>query len=245
MILLIESCKLFSDKYDESVPFACAVEMIHTYSLIHDDLPAIDNSSLRRGRPCNHIVFGDNMAILAGDGLLHYAFEIMARHSAAAKGADNRFPKAMYEIAKACGINGMLYGESLDVQNENTDIDIELLTLIHVKKTAELIAGAVKAGAVIGGAGDSEIKAVEEYAYNFGLAFQITDDILDVVGDTGTLGKDTGNDANKTTYASLYGVDKAMDIAKEYLEKAKERIRPLDRYDFFSELCDYILAREY
>ncbi len=246
MILLKEACRLFSDDISASIPFACAVEMIHAYSLIHDDLPSIDNSPIRRGKPSNHMVFGEDMAILAGDGLLNYAFEIMTEYAVSNKEKSHLFLRAISEIAKASGIRGMVFGQAIDVQTSGKETGLELLTLTEEKKTAEMFNGALKAGAITGGADEPAIRIMGEYARNFGLAFQITDDILDVTGDEKKLGKKAGLDSmnKKTTFVSLCGVEKAKSMADGYLEKAADIIKPIDKYGFFTEICGYIKDRE-
>lgn len=246
MIMLTEACRLFADDYTDSMPFGCAMEMIHAYSLIHDDLPAMDNGTQRRGKPCNHLVYGEDMAILAGDGLLSCAFEIMTEHAIANKENSYAYMRAIYEISHGAGISGMLLGQSIDVQTEDKPKDITLLEEIHRRKTAAMFTGAVKAGAIIGGGSEKDIKAMGGYGDHFGLAFQITDDILDETGDMAKLGKDTGLDRKneKATYSSLLGVEKARATAKAHMDAAKDLVRPIDRHGFFTNLCNYVLDRD-
>lgn len=187
-ILTLEACKLVGGNEKDAYPFAVAIEMIHTYSLIHDDLPALDNDDLRRGRKTNHKVYGEAMAILAGDGLLNYAYEIMLRESLS-KGEPEKYLKAINEIAKASGIYGMIGGQVVDIESEGKSIDMEKLDFIHMNKTAAIIIGCMRAGAIIGGASEEELENVTKYAKNIGLSFQIVDDILDIVGDEAKLGK--------------------------------------------------------
>jgi geranylgeranyl diphosphate synthase, type II len=199
-----------------AMPVACALELIHTYSLIHDDLPAMDNDDFRRGKPTSHKVFGENIAILAGDALLTEAFVLLSRAEKMRLLAERRLA-VIQEIAQAAGIAGMVGGQTLDVRRLKSEPDAQELYEIHRRKTAVLIMAAVKSGAVISGAGENKIQALADYGLNIGLAFQIADDILNVEGDPELMGKNTGSDAahGKVTYPSLLG----MDCAKEKLQK--------------------------
>jgi len=192
-----------------ALDFACAIEMIHTYSLIHDDLPAIDNDDLRRGRPTNHVVYGEAMAILAGDSLLNMAYETMA--NACVKYQPKHGLAALAEVARGAGIKGMIGGQVMDVHTEGTPIDEETLLYIHRNKTAALIKAAIVAGAILAGANDTQLEKFKTAALDMGIGFQIMDDILDVVGDTASLGKHIGSDAKngKNTYVSLFGMERA------------------------------------
>lgn len=245
-VLLLETLKMLGGNYTSGLAFACAVEYIHTYSLIHDDLPAMDDDDLRRGKPTNHKVFGEAIAILSGDGLLNSAFEIMSDEI-----LKNNFPgsiKAMNIISKCAGINGMIAGQIVDIESEGKAISYEELRYLHSKKTGALIEASVMAGAYLAGADEKEIDAVKRYAQNIGLAFQIADDILDVVGDSKDLGKNTGSDKEneKSTYVSLFGIEKARLLAQECLEDA---IKSLDIFDsknrvFLEELARFIVLRK-
>ena len=199
-----------------AMPVACALELIHTYSLIHDDLPAMDNDDFRRGKPTSHKVFGENIAILAGDALLTEAFVLLSRAEKVRFSAEKRLA-IIQEIAQAAGIAGMVGGQTLDVLSEKTNPDEKVLNEIHRRKTGTLIKAAVKSGALISNARENKIQALSDYGINIGLAFQIADDILNVEGDRNLLGKETGSDAalGKVTYPSLMG----MDYAKEKLQK--------------------------
>lgn len=246
-ILLMESAALFNSDIKDTIPYACAMEMIHTYSLIHDDLPAMDDDDLRRGKPTNHKVFGEGIAVLAGDGLLNYSFEIMLDHALKNEKNSYKYVKAMNEIAKAAGVKGMIAGQVVDLQSENKKIDKDTLDFIHMNKTSAMIIGAMRAGAIIGGANDRELQYITNYAENIGLAFQVVDDILDIVGDEKKLGKDIGSDLenNKSTYPSLFGIDKSRDIAKNLIEDAKKYIsRFNEKNEFLNCLADYIIDRE-
>lgn len=246
-ILLMESAALFNSDIEDTIPYACAMEMIHTYSLIHDDLPAMDDDDLRRGKPTNHKVFGEGIAVLAGDGLLNYSFEIMLNHALKNEKNSYKYVKAMNEIAKASGVKGMIAGQVVDLESENKKIDKDTLDFIHMNKTSAMIIGSMRAGAVIGGANDSELENITNYAKNIGLAFQVIDDILDIVGDERKLGKDVGSDLenNKSTYPSLFGIDKSRDIAQNLINDAKKYISEFDeRNEFLNCLADYIIDRE-
>lgn len=246
-ILTLEACKLVGGNEKDAYPFAVAIEMIHTYSLIHDDLPALDNDDLRRGRKTNHKVYGEAMAILAGDGLLNYAYEIMLRESLS-KGEPEKYLKAINEIAKASGIYGMIGGQVVDIESEGKSIDMEKLDFIHMNKTAAIIIGCMRAGAIIGGASEEELENVTKYAKNIGLSFQIVDDILDIVGDEAKLGKKVGSDIDneKSTYPSLIGFEKSKETANKLIAEAKMSIDYINKdSEFLNNLADYIVDREY
>lgn len=245
-ILTLESCKAVGGNERDAIPFAMAIEMIHTYSLIHDDLPALDNDDLRRGKPTNHKVFGDAMATLAGDALLNYAFEVMLT-SSIDKSDTNKYLKAINEIAKHAGIYGMIGGQVVDVESQNKTIEKEKLDFIHMNKTAAMIVGCMRAGAIIGNASDDELERITKYGRNIGLSFQIVDDILDIVGDETKLGKPIGSDIenHKSTYPSLLGLEKSREIAKELINEGKTSLEGLSfEVDFLNELADYIISRD-
>ncbi|MFL8799422.1 MULTISPECIES: farnesyl diphosphate synthase [unclassified Clostridioides] len=246
-ILTLEACKVVGGNEEEAIPFAMAIEMIHTYSLIHDDLPALDNDDLRRGRPTNHKVYGEAMGILAGDALLNYAFEVMLSGSINKKNPE-KYLKAINEIAKGAGIYGMIGGQVVDVESENKQIEKEKLDYIHMNKTAAMMVGCMRAGATIGGANSEQMEEITKYAKNIGLSFQIVDDILDIVGDEAKLGKKVGSDIenHKSTYPSLLGLDKSKEIAYNLIDEAKKSIEKLsDDVDFLKGLAEYIIDREY
>lgn len=246
-ILTLEACKVVGGNEEEAIPFAIAIEMIHTYSLIHDDLPALDNDDLRRGRPTNHKVYGEAMGILAGDALLNYAFEVMLAGSINKENPE-KYLKAINEIAKGAGIYGMIGGQVVDVESENKQIEKEKLDYIHMNKTAAMMVGCMRAGATIGGANSEQMEEITKYAKNIGLSFQIVDDILDIVGDEAKLGKKVGSDIenHKSTYPSLLGLDKSKEIAHNLIDEAKESIEKLsDNVDFLKGLAEYIIDREY
>lgn len=246
-VLTLEACRIVGGDTDNAIPFAAAIEMIHTYSLIHDDLPALDNDDLRRGRATNHKVFGEAMAILAGDALLNFAYETMLKESIGKENPE-RYLGATYEIAKGAGIYGMVGGQVVDVQSENMQIPKEKLDYIHENKTAAMMVGCMRAGAAIGGADEKQMELITDYANKIGLAFQIVDDILDIVGDEAKLGKHVGSDIenNKSTYPSLMGLEKSREIATELIEDAKRSISKVtDDTGFLDGLADYILSRDH
>ncbi len=211
------------------LPVACAIELIHTYSLIHDDLPAMDNDDFRRGKRTSHKVFGEAAAILAGDALLTEAFVLLSRAEKVRLAAERRLA-VIQEIAQAAGIAGMVGGQALDIRTEKNDQNIAGLTETHRRKTGALIMAAVKSGAMIAGASDEKISALSVYASHIGIAFQIADDILNVEGDESLMGKKTGSDAvlGKVTYASLLGLDAAKVKLAQHIEAAIAGIAAFD-----------------
>lgn len=244
-IMVMEACRAFGGDVEKAMPFACAIEMIHTYSLIHDDLPALDNDDYRRGRLTSHKMFGENMAILAGDALLHHAFETMAE--ACVKMNDIKYTKAMLAIAQGAGINGMVAGQVVDVISEGKEIDKDTLDYIHKNKTAAMIIGALKAGAEIGGASDEEIKNIERVGELVGVAFQIQDDILDVTSTLEELGKPINSDEknHKVTYATMFGVEDASKIVLDMSNEALEILHSMgDRMEFLERLTEYLIRRK-
>ncbi|NMD38579.1 MAG: polyprenyl synthetase family protein [Christensenellaceae bacterium] len=245
-VLLLASYNLLNEDVENVVPYAVAIEMIHTYSLIHDDLPAMDNDTLRRGQPTNHIKYGEDVAILAGDGLLNYAFEIALE--AAIKSLDSVNPlKAIKAIANAAGVTGMIAGQITDIKASSKDENkVTKISYIHEKKTASLIIGAISAGLILAKATEEQIKAGEIFGYNLGISFQIIDDILDIVGKEEELGKSIGKDIddNKLTYTSIYGIEKSREQAKLLTNRACEEIKShFPKSDFFVELANSMLDR--
>jgi len=233
-VLLLAACEICGGDINDAVPFACALEYIHTYSLIHDDHPSLDNDDLRRGKPTNHKVFGDDMAILAGDGLLNSAFDLMM--SEIIKDLSEKKVKAAYEISRAAGTGGMITGQVADVlmtgsqtrkgalESENgvfADAE-DTLRFIHANKTGALIRAAVRAGAILAGADDDILETMTVYAEKLGLTFQIVDDILDVVGDEAVIGKKVGADQQlgKMTYPAVYGLEESYKKAEAATEEA-------------------------
>lgn len=244
-VMLLAACEMFGGDIEKASPFACAIEMIHTYSLIHDDLPALDNDNFRRGRLTNHKAFGENIAILAGDALLSYAFEVMA--NAVVKNGDASSAKAMQAVAFAAGINGMVSGQTVDVISEGKSLEKTELDFIHLNKTAAMIVGAVKAGAYIGGADEKSIDILEKAAIKLGLAFQIQDDILDVTGSFEELGKTVHSDEknDKMTYVTLFGVEKSIEIVEKLSNEAVEFFESFgEKGRFFAELTKHLINRK-
>ena len=224
-ILSIASCEAVGGNIEDVIPAAIAIEMIHTYSLIHDDLPAMDNDDLRRGKPTNHKVFGEATAILAGDGLLTMAFSILS----SAKSDGNRL-RIIHEIALAAGPEGMVGGQQLDIENEGKKIDATELENLHNRKTGALILAAVRTGGISGGATEMQLQALTVYGKKTGLAFQIADDILDVEGDADDVGKSIGKDAkqSKNTYPAVLGLAQSKILAGRLVDEA---ITALDSFD--------------
>lgn len=244
-ILLLEFYSLFGGRAEGALNFAAAIEMIHTYSLIHDDLPCMDNDDMRRGRPSCHKAFGYDTALLAGDALLTHAF------FAAANAADippERVSRAISVLAQKAGIYGMVGGQVMDLDFEKNGANGEELTAMYIKKTSCLLEAAAMCGAVLAGADEETVKKAEEYAENLGLAFQITDDILDCTADEKTLGKPIGSDKKngKTTFVSLLGLDGAKQKAALLTKKAEDILNGFSGdTSYLKELTEYLLNRNY
>lgn len=230
------------------MPAACAMELIHTYSLIHDDLPAMDNDDFRRGKPTNHRVYGEAVAILAGDALLTQAFGLLARNARDELATAERVVQVIDEVAVAAGTLGLIGGQVVDTLAANSVVDAATLEYIHRHKTGALYRVAVRAGAILSGATEEQLVALTEYAEHLGLAFQIKDDILDVEGDANRLGKPVGSDVRnkKATYPALYGLDVAKTKA---CQLATEAVRALDtfdqRADFLRHLARFVVNRDF
>lgn len=229
-----------------SLPLALALEMIHTYSLIHDDLPAMDNDSMRRGKPTNHMVYGEQIAILAGDGLLNFAFETLL--DGIPRSHADRYLAAMKIVAEAAGVQGMVGGQADDVQNEGNIQDIDTLESINKRKTGALIKASVMAGAIMVNKTKEQLKYLEQYSENIGLVFQIVDDLLDITGDASRTGKETGNDSknNKITYPGFYGLGKTVKIVDELYHQSLDCLHKSGiSNDFLVELTGFICNRDY
>ena len=242
--LCMESARLFADA-PCALDFACAIEMIHTYSLIHDDLPAMDNDVLRRGKPTSHVVFGEAIAILAGDALLNGAFEVMTRF--ALNHPDVGGLAAMDIMARASGASGMIAGQAGDIEFECKDKDEQVLYYIHERKTGAMIRGAVLAGAALMGAEKADMEALSDYGQRIGLVFQIVDDILDVTGDAATLGKTPGKDAHegKQTFSTVYGLARARQIAAQQTKAALDALSRFgERAENLRNMAQYLLSRD-
>ena len=246
-MLMQETYKLFGGEGTEIEPFMAAMEMIHTYSLVHDDLPAMDNDEYRRGRKTTHVVYGEAMAILAGDGLLNFAFET-ALKVFEIDADKTRAARALAVLAKKAGIYGMIGGQTADIEAENlgSKVTQEHLLFIHEHKTAALIQASMMIGAILAGASDSQIEVVEKAAYDIGVAFQIQDDILDVTSTLETLGKPVGSDEknHKTTYVTLKGIETASREQKEMSAHAICLLQSLElENDFLMELIRSLITR--
>ncbi len=241
-VLLLAACEFAGGKAKDALPYACAIEYIHTYSLIHDDLPAMDNDDLRRGIPTNHKVFGDGMAVLAGDGLLTTAFEVMNKDMFLFFDNLKELKKrinASYTIAKNAGVRGMVAGQASDIDSEHKQCSNEMLEYIHLNKTAALIVASIRAGLYLGGADEEMMKSMTVYAENLGLAYQVADDILDVRGSTEELGKTIGKDAKceKITYVALNGMESSEQKLRELTMNAVKAIEQYyDNAEFFRDL---------
>lgn len=229
-ILCLAAVEATGGDLASATPVACALELIHTYSLIHDDLPAMDNDDFRRGKPTNHKIFGENIAILAGDALLTEAFVLLSRTEKIKFSAEKRLA-VIQEIAQAAGIAGMIGGQTMDVLAEKSKPDADVLYEIHRRKTGALITAAVKSGAIISGARENKLQALTTYGLNVGLAFQIADDILNVEGDRELMGKGTGSDAalGKVTYPSLMGMDQAKEKLRQHIDTAIDSLSIFDK----------------
>lgn len=243
-VLVIAAAEAVGGKLEEVLDVACAIEMIHTYSLIHDDLPAMDNDDYRRGKPTSHKVYGEGTAILAGDALLTYAFEVMA---AAKINDQGRLLTVMREIAQAAGTLGMIGGQVVDLESAGKQIDHQGLEYIHRAKTGALFRASLRAGAILAGAAQEQLTCLTEYAEHFGLAFQITDDILDIVGDAQKIGKPVGSDMKnmKATYPSLFTLPVAKTMAEETIAKALVCLDKAGLHSpFLRALVQYLADRE-
>lgn len=228
-ILCLAAAEACGGDMAPAMPVACALELIHTYSLIHDDLPAMDNDDFRRGKPTSHKVFGEALAILAGDALLTEAFVLLSRAEKVRLAAEKRLA-VIQEIANAAGVAGMVGGQALDIRTGKNSPDFEGLQCIHRLKTGALIAVAVKAGAILAGANDDKIQSLNVYGSHLGIAFQIADDILNVEGDSRLMGKQTGSDvaSGKVTYPTLLGLENAKTKLVEHVESAVAAIETFD-----------------
>ena len=242
-VITLEFCRVCGGDYKTAIPFAIALEMIHTYSLIHDDLPCMDNDNMRRGKPSSHKVYGEANALLAGDGLLTLAFEtaLSADFDAEKKS------KAALELAKAAGVSGMIGGQVMDLANEQKTASLDEIILTEKLKTGALIKVAAAMGCIAAGATEEQINAAQTYCENIGLAFQIVDDILDVTGDEAMLGKPIGSDSGngKSTFVSLLGLEKSAGYARELTASAKSALNIFgDEGEFLSELADKLSERK-
>lgn len=246
-LLLQETCRMFQGDPEQTVPFMAALEMIHTHSLIHDDLPALDNDDYRRGRLTTHKVYGEAMGVLCGDALLNFAYETMLQAVLDA-GADNgRQVRAMAVIAKKTGILGMLGGQSVDVENDGKEITPKMLDYIYSHKTSALIEAPMMAGAILAGASGEEICRMEQAGEKLGLAFQIRDDILDVTSTDEELGKPVHSDEknHKVTCVTLYGIEKAEGLVEQLTGETLALLRDNKNHNtFLTQLIEYLVVRK-
>lgn len=243
--LVLMSSRIFGGNEEEILPMALAMEMIHTYSLIHDDLPAMDNDDLRRGKPTNHRVFGEANAILAGDALLNEAFTVLLSNFAVKSSEGAR---AALMISKAAGREGMILGQVYDLENEKKKADLSELISCHNRKTGELIAASLTGPAIYYGASIEETQKIHTFGINLGLAFQIQDDILDKTSSKEVLGKSTGKDekSGKSTYVELFGIEKSREMAKEVTAQCLEMLRSIDRdTKELSDVTELLMKRTY
>lgn len=241
-VLLLEWCRLCGGDINTAMPFAAAIECVHSYSLVHDDLPCMDNSPLRRGKPSAHAKYGETMALLAGDALLNRAFEIMLK-------ADDVEPKAALcaaaQLADSAGVYGMIGGQVLDLDSEGKQIDLDTLKRLQEGKTAALLVAACRMGAILGGGTDEQVDCAGQYGYYLGLAFQVVDDILDVTATAEELGKPIGSDGEneKNTYVSLLGLEKAQELAASYTAQAQSALQEFADTADLCQLADALLTR--
>lgn len=244
-VLTLAACEAVGGNDETALPTACALEFIHTFSLIHDDLPALDNDDFRRGRPANHKVFGEAVAILAGDGLLAFAFETIAGRTTGVPA--ETVLAVVRRVASAAGMGGMVVGQVVDMQSEGQKLDAATLEFMHSHKTGALIEAAVLAGGMLGGATEAQLDALSLYGKRVGLAFQIADDILDLEGSQEKTGKTIGGDLRrqKATYPSIYGIQKSKEVASQAVAEAEDALRDFDeRAEPLRALARLIIERE-
>lgn len=242
-VLVLEFFRACGKNPKDAVNFAAAIEMIHTYSLIHDDLPCMDNDDIRRGKPSCHKAFNESTALLAGDGLLNRAFETML---SCPLNAENVL-KAAYNVASLSGIDGMIGGQIIDLESENKDVSEDVVIRLYKDKTAALLRASALSGVILAGGDEDKIKAADEYATCIGLAFQIVDDILDIIGDQNTLGKPIGSDDknHKRTYVSIHGIDKSKADVEKLTQKAIKALEVFEDNEFLKGLALYLCNRNY
>jgi geranylgeranyl diphosphate synthase type II len=246
-VLCIAGAEAVGGSADRVLPVACGIELIHSYSLIHDDLPALDDDDFRRGKPTNHKVFGEATALLAGDGLLTLAFNLMARYGLG-EGVDRKLLLRVIDlIASAAGYNGMVGGQVVDVSYEGKEQDPRLVEYIHTHKTGALVAASVTAGTILAGGNEDEVKSINTYGQQIGLAFQIADDILNVEGDSDIIGKGIGSDKKrgKMTYPAVFGTTESKRIQEELIDHAIEALKEFDeKADPLRDIARYIIKRK-
>ena len=246
-ILVLATIRSFGKEEEVGLPVACAVEMVHTYSLIHDDLPCMDDDDFRRGKLTNHKVFGEAMAVLAGDGLQTYSFQIL-KQLLKYNIPPEIIMEITYELAKAAGPEGMVGGQVADMQGEGKQLSLEQLEYIHKNKTGKLLQFSIVAGALLANASQVEVEKLREFSYHVGIAFQIRDDILDIEGEEEKIGKPVGSDTinNKVTYPSLLTMEGAKDKLAEHIDKAQSILSELPlKEKLLHDLCDLIASRDH
>ena len=251
-ILMYETYKLFGGNGDVIKPFMAAIEMIHTYSLVHDDMPCVDNDDMRRGKPTTHIVYGETMGLFVGDGLLNLAFETIANGMDYVDTADSKqveaYKEAFKYISKCAGSFGMLAGQVVDKESEDKeDIDLDTIMYLYEKKTGELLRASMVVGAILAGADKADVDIIEKVATNVGIAFQIQDDILDVIGTEEELGKPIGSDErnNKSTYVAHVGLEESKEEVKRLTNEAIELLNEIDgKNEFLEEFLTFLINRK-
>ena len=247
-ILALAAGEAVGGDMEPILPAACSIELIHTCALIHDDLPILDDDDYRRGKPANHKVFGEDIALVAGDGLLTCAFELLSRAYGDGLVSPTVALRLVGEVATAAGIRGMVAGQVVDLQSAGKKPNAETLSYIHRHKTGDMITVSVRVGAIIAGANEAQLARLTEYGRNLGLAFQISDDLLDVIGDRRKMGKTVGKDASqkKMTYVALYGLDAARRMMYETVEKAKSALVGLNGEGAaLRSLADFVVSRDH
>ena len=244
-ILVLAVLHTYNKPEHIGISTACAVEMIHTYSLVHDDLPCMDDDDLRRGKPTNHKVFGEAIAVLAGDGLLTQSFSLIVQDSAVS--AEKKI-RLIAELVKAAGVEGMVGGQVADMEGEAKSLSLEDLQYIHENKTAKLLGFSILAGSILAEAPEEDIEKLREFSYHIGIAFQIRDDILDIEGSQDKLGKPVGSDTlnEKTTYPSILSMQGAKDKLQDHIHQAKELLQHLSiKAELLEQICDLIAKRDH
>lgn len=245
--LVIEGAYVCGGSREHAIPVAAAMEMIHAYSLVHDDLPCMDDDAMRRGKPTNHKVYGEGIAVLAGDALLTYAFRLLAKLPELSLASSEETVAIIAEIAEAAGTRGMIGGQVADLLAAGSQSNPQLLEYIHSRKTGALFRASVRSGALLAGAQPDQLQALTSFAEHFGVAFQIIDDLLDVVGDAGKLGKTVGSDERqgKLTFPRVYGLARAEEMAREHIAAADHALRSFgERAEALRTLSEFVLSRE-